>query len=162
MKASLYTLLLFVVACTASFAQKKTVAEHYVVKPFEIAIFPEEYKDFGITGKRFTPHESDVLMAEKALATKLEKINYLLMNQTTTPVIHKNLNSYFRQYFGLINKKGQQVLLINCFWKNINQENNKRWLNERIDITEGGSFYWNIKYNLETGELYDLQVNVDL
>ena len=160
MKVKLSFFLLFL--SIAMFSQRKTVAQHFVVKPLEIAIFPAEYQDYGLKGKRFSPHESDVLMAEKALATKLEKVNHLLMNQSTTPVIHKNLNNYFRQYFGIINKKGQQVLLIQLFWKNIDQSNNRRWLNERIDVSEGGSFYWNIKYNIETGELFDLKVNMDI
>lgn len=162
MKTILYTFLFFITTCSTVFSQRKTVAEHYKVKPIEIAVFPAEYQDISIKGSRFTPHQSDILMAEAALVTKLEKVNHLLMNQTTTPVIHKNLSSYFRQYFGIINKKGQQVLLIQFFWKNADPSNNKRWLNERIDVTEGGSFYWNIKYNIETGELFDLKVNMDI
>ncbi|QEE50462.1 hypothetical protein FUA48_13025 [Flavobacterium alkalisoli] len=150
--------LLKVLVCLISFISSSQEAEHFKTSDFNVAIFPAEYEDL-LPPNRFTPSHEQVITAEKVLKTKLEKLNYLLTNQSSSPVIHKNLNKYLRQYFGYINEKGQHILLINCFWKNADQSDKKYWLNGRISVLDGGSFYWNVKYNLDTGELFDLEVN---
>lgn len=134
-------------------------AVHYKTEWFEVAIFPASNQDILTREKRFTPTKEQVNLAELALVQKLEKLNYYLMNQTSTPVIHTNLHNYLRQYIGYINKQGQHILLINSFWHNIDRTHNKYWLKMRVVVDFGGSFYWNVKYNIETGELFDLRVN---
>ncbi|WP_417356361.1 hypothetical protein [Flavobacterium sp.] len=148
-------LLYFILFTTFCFSQE---AEHYKTKEFDVAIFPETYKEL-LPEKRFTPTQENIIEAELALHTKLEKLNYLLTHQSDSPVIHKNLNKYLRQYFGYIDENGNRILIINCFWKNIDKMAKKLWLKDRITVADGGSFYWNVKYNLDTGELFDLKVN---
>ena len=148
-------LLYFILFTTFCFSQE---AEHYKTKEFDVAIFPETYKEL-LPEKRFTPTHENIIEAEMALRTKLEELNYLLTNQYDTPVIHKNLSKYLRQYFGYIDENGNHILIINCFWKNVDKMAKKLWLKDRITVADGGSFYWNVKYNLDTGELFDLEVN---
>ena len=150
--------LLTALVCLISFISFSQEAEHFKTSDFDVAIFPAEYKDW-LPENRFTPTQEQVTIAEGVLKSKLEKLNYLLTNQSSSPVVHKNLNKYLRQYFGYINEKGEHILLINCFWKNADQSAKKYWLKERINILDGGSFYWNVKYNLDRRELFDLQVN---
>jgi len=132
------------------------VADHYKTSTFDVAIFPESYVDL-ISGKRFTPTRQDVDKAEVILLADLKKINKHLINQSSTPIIHKNLLNYKRQYFGYVDKNGDRILLISSFWSSDN--NYFDWLKTRVYVLDGGSYYWSIKLNLNKNKLFDLAVN---
>lgn len=134
----------------------KNVAEHYKTDKFDVAIFPKEYKEF-LPEKRFTPTKSEIILAELALENQLKKVNRNRPNQSSSPVIDKNLNKYKRQYFGGIDENERKYLLINCFWSET--ENSDAWLNGMVIVLDGGSYYWQIKYYIDTNELRDLMVN---
>lgn len=133
-------------------------ADHYKTRKFDVAIFPANYIDL-IPEKRFTPTRQEVEKAELELRNQLEKLNQRRSNQSSSPIIHKNLNKYRRQYFGYIDNNGQKILLINCIWKKDSNDTKNKWLKERIIVLDGGSYYWQVKYNVDTGELFDLVVN---
>ena len=134
----------------------KNIAEHYKTDKFDVAIFPKKYDEF-LQEKRFTPSENEIILAELALENQLKEINKNRPNQSSSPIIDKNLNKYKRQYFGGIDENGKKYLLINCFWSE--RENSNGWLNEMIIVLDGGSYYWQIKYYIDTNELKDLMVN---
>jgi hypothetical protein len=92
------------------------------------------------------------------LATNLKNLNNQLVNQSSTPITHKKLSKYKRQYFGYIDKNGDKILLINCFWSK-DKNAKDRWLTDRIMVLDGGSYYWNVKFNLNKKRLFDLDVN---
>ena len=138
------------------YVKAQNVAEHFKTKQFEVAIFPESSYEI-MPGKRFTPTKEEIFEAEKALKSKLKEANRNLENQYNSPIIHRNLKKYKRQYFGFINDKGEKILYINSLWKK-NEEETK-WLQQIIMVSDGGSHYWNIEYNLETDELINLSVN---
>ena len=150
-----YIILLFLTSC---FIHAQNVAEHFKTKQFEVAIFPESSNEL-MQQNRFTPTKEEIIKAENALKSKLKFINNPLMNQSSSPIIHKNLKKYKRQYFGYINDKGEKILYINSLWSKSVKENLWDWLNEIIWISDGGSHYWNIEYNLKTEELENLKVN---
>lgn len=76
----------------------------------------------------------------------------------STPIIHRHLKKYKRQYFGYTDEKNDRILFINCFWgKEIMHEN--EWLKQRIMVNDGGSYYWSVKYNIKTDKLFELYVN---
>ena len=133
-------------------------AEQFITSEFEVAIFPAEYDDILIPTNRFTPTYEQIIIAEKALQEQLEKVNFQLINQYEPPLKNKNLKKYCRQYFGYIDKNGDEILLINCFWKK-NKSNYTQFKKGYINVLDGGSYYWNIKYNLSTNILFDLYVN---
>jgi hypothetical protein len=89
----------------------------------------------------------------------LQQLNEDKQNQAFTPVIDKNLKNYKRQYFGYIDSKSHKILFINCFWK---KEKEVTWLTEMINVLGGGSYFWTVKFNLNTQELFDLEVNTDI
>ena len=154
--------LLFLLFPILTFSQTsdKKIAEYYQTKNSEIAIFPKDAEKLLISDSRFTPTKEDIEKAENALRENLKTINQGLINQDGTkynPVIHKNLRKYRRQYFGYIDEDGDRVLLINAIWSKIQPFQN--WLSERITVLDGGSHYWNVKFNLTTGEFFDLSVN---
>lgn len=132
-------------------------AIRYTTKKFDVAIFPDNYKDF-VGGKRFTPTRREIRKAELALSENLKPLNKQLINQTSTPVIHKNLRKYKRQYFGYIDKNDNRILLVNCFWSK-NDDSSEDWLENRIQVFDGGSYYWCVKFNLDKNELFDLEIN---
>lgn len=136
----------------------QNVAEHFKTKQFEVAIFPESSNEL-MQQNRFTPTKEEIIKAENALKLKLKYINNPLINQSSSTIIHKNLKKYKRQYFGYINEKDEKILYINSLWSKSIKEHNWHWLNEIIWISDGGSHYWNIEYNLETDELENLKVN---
>lgn len=138
------------------YVKAQNVAEHFKTKQFEVAIFPESSYEI-MQGKRFTPTKEEIFEAEKALKSKLKEANRNLENQYNSPIIHRNLKKYKRQYFGYIKGNGEKVLYINSLWKK-NEEETK-WLQQIIMVSDGGSYYWNIEYNLNTDELINLSVN---
>lgn len=155
------TLLIFtLLTVLSSFGQTDTTftkAERYKTNKFDVAIFPSYYFDL-IGGQRFTPTRQDIDKAEFALLTDLKTLNKDLINQTSTPVIHKNLKKYKRQYFGYIDQNGDRILLINCFWSR-DIDLSERWLKDRIVVLDGGSYYWSVKFNLDKKQLFDLDIN---
>lgn len=145
---------IFLVTCF-SFGNSQTIAKHYQTKDFDVAIFPKEYKLIGFE-KRFTPTKEEVFLAEEALHNQLKKINKNLLNQSHSPVIHKNLKKYKRQYFGVYDENGNKILLINCFWE---ERPNEYWLQSEVQVEDGGSYYWQIKFSVEENQLFDLHIN---
>jgi|SRR5690606_10780589 len=139
-----------------SMGESQTVAEHYKTENFDVAIFPKEYNLFGIE-KRFTPTKEEVLLAEKALQTQLKEINKNLPNQSSSPVIHRNLIKYKRQYFGIFGENSERILFINAFWDDTLSLS--YWLNSEISVDDGGSYFWNIKYLINENLLFDLMIN---
>lgn len=134
----------------------KNIAEHYKTDKFDVAIFPKEYDKF-LPEKRFTPSKDEITFAELALENQLKEINKNRPNQSSSPIIDKNLNKYKRQYFGGVDENGRKYLLINCFWSE--RENSNGWLNGMVIVMDGGSYYWQIKYYIDTNELKNLMVN---
>ena len=150
-----YIVILFLSSC---FFYAQNVAEHFKTKQFEVAIFPES-SDEIMQGKRFTPTKEEIIKAENALKSKLKEVNRNFENQYNSPIVHRNLKKYKRQYFGFINNKGEKILDTNSLWSKSIKEHHWHWLNEIIMVSDGGSHYWNIEYNLETDELINLSVN---
>jgi hypothetical protein len=125
-----------------------SIAVRYKTYRYDCAIFSSSDKD------RFTPTKEDIDKAEINLRTKLKELNNPAYNQKTR--IQNMLRKYKRQYFGYINEKGEKILYINCF---CNKEFCKDWLTKIIFVLDGGSCFWNVKFNLTTVTLFDLNIN---
>ncbi len=152
----------FLLFSMLTYSQKtdQKTAEQLKIEGSNVAVFPEDEGDLWFADSRFTPTREEVEKAETALRENLETLNKDLINQDgskNNPIIHKNLKKYNRQYFGYIDENGDRILLINGLWNKI--EPISSWLNEWIVVFDGGSYYWNIKFNLTTGKLFDLSVN---
>ena len=110
---------------------------------------------------RWNPTEEDIAKAEKLIkkyiVRSVEK-KHRLPNQYRTPIVHQNLDKYYRQYLGRIDKRGRKILYVNCFWKD--KENKfPDWKRKLIGICDGGSYYWDIKVNLKKKKCFDYSVN---
>ena len=153
----LLVLILFTVDASSQDKRKNSVAENYKTSKFDVAIFPRTYIDL-IPGKRFTPTKLQIDDAETNLTDQIKNLNRALINQTSGPIIHKRLRNYKRQYFGYTNEQGERILLINCFWTK-KKDKLKNWLDHRISVLDGGSYYWEVKYNIEKKKIFDLDIN---
>jgi hypothetical protein len=50
---------------------------------------------------------------------------------------------------------GDRILYINCFWdKKIDY-----FLDLPVIVLDGGSYYWEVKFNLDKGKLFELYIN---
>jgi len=127
---------------------------------FEGYIFDKDYQlMFVFPGQkdRIELQDDDIIKAEQILRAKIKIINRFKPNQSDrVPVIDQNLGKYTRQYVGYTNKKGEKIVWINCIWTNIDQ--NELPVNV-VRKFNGCSYFWNVKVNLTTKELFDLDVN---
>ena len=127
---------------------------------FEGYIFEKDCDNKGVLNNEyllFTPSEDEVIQAEKLLVNKIKDLNTKRYNQgKRCPVIHRNMKKYYRQYIGYINEDDEKIIWINFIWKN---QSPKNWNKEIIIVDDGCSFYWQVKVNLNSKNLFDLFVN---
>lgn len=158
--------LLLLCLATGVFAQKiiktQKASDHstYVKGDnFEGVIFSEKYLDsflLHMEGEKFTPDAHYIIMAEKLLRFGLDTIKDV-GNQG--PFVKRHIKKYLRQYFGYTNAKGEKVICINAFWNDVENKSDSHWLNDIVDVLDGGNSYWRIKINLTTHQLFDFTVN---
>lgn len=106
MNRQLTILIIALLTALTSFGHTDTTftkAYRYKTDKFDVAIFPSNYFDL-IGGQRFTPTREEIEKAEQSLWTGLKILNKNLVNQSSTPIIHKNLSKYKRQYLGILIK----------------------------------------------------------
>lgn len=117
---------------------------------------------------RFTPTEKDIAIAESILKEQIREANKNRINQfSKRQHIDKNLNKYFRQYVGFIDKNGDRNIHINFHWDRFTlMDRAKGYWDDRLDYTsdysivfDGGSRYWSVNVNLASKKLYGLLVN---
>jgi hypothetical protein len=104
----------------------------------------------GQTAEYWTPSEKDVLALEEGL------VSYLQNNSDRfyeTPVWEK-LDDYNRQYIGVI-LDGKRIVYANFFCSNTG----RNWRKEFIFVLDGGECFFQFKYDPNSGEFFDLQVN---
>jgi len=155
-------LLIFILNVSAQKVKKVEKVSDYTTyvkgNNFEGVIFSEKYINMlsKVNGKKFTPGTNDILIVEKLLPLGLDTIK----DATNHKFFVKNhLKKYLRQYFGYIDKNGDKIIYINVFWDNSENKSEKRWLNDIIEVLDGGDYFWQIKVNLTTHQLFDFAVN---
>lgn len=97
------------------------------------------------------PTEQDVANLEAGLPGYLQANEQQFEN---LPVLWERLNKYKRQYVGYV-EEGRQVIYVNFFY---NPPDNN-WKKEFIMVMDGGDSYFNLRFQVETGQFYGLQVN---
>jgi hypothetical protein len=146
---------------------------HVVGNDFEGVIFSKDYHfkiappELDTADRRFTPDTSQIIAAEKDMRLNMEMAERKVKKPTKDIVIHDKLNYYLRQYFGYINQKQEKVIFINCIWKKdidrmakekavLPQFDIPDWMSEFYTISNGGTYYFSVKVNLTTHQLFDL------
>lgn len=110
--------------------------------------------------EKYTPTKEEIQLLEEKLRVQIPLLNREETNQGKgCPVIHKKLSRYVRQYFGFINRKGDKIIFINFVWAKSDNKLIERLSKDYVEINDGCSRYWRIKYNLTQGEFYEFRVN---
>jgi hypothetical protein len=127
---------------------------------FEGYIFDKDYQlvfMFHDQKSRIDLDDNDIVKAEQILKTKIKIINRFKPNQFSgLPVVDEKLEQYRRQYVGYTNSKDQKIVWINLVWNTMYGDDLPVNIIRKFD---GCSYLWNIKVNLTTKELFDLDVN---
>ena len=155
------TILSLIILIFCQFAIAQTVI------PFEKkgVIFSDKYEFYMFNDlKRFTPTFSEIEGLEKLLLQKIKLINQNKPNQNHQPLIHRNLGKYKRQYIGYYNEKGERIIYVNFLCKgykdyDLNGNEIEPWKTQWLQIFDGGSHYWQIKYYPELKIFFDFSVN---
>jgi hypothetical protein len=105
----------------------------------------------GQTAEYWTPSETDVPAVEKGLVSFLQ--NNSERFYAGTPVWEK-LDDYNRQYSGII-LDGKRTVYANFFCDSTGRD----WRKEFIFVLDGGACFFQLKYDPNSGEFFDLQVN---
>ena len=110
-----------------------------------IAILP--YSDFN-----FQMFE----IKKKAELSKkeLKEIELILKNKLDYKKL-KSLEKYFRQYVSVFNKNNEKEVWINFLCKT----QDSKWKDERVIVKDGGNCYFNVKLNLNTGKIIEININ---
>ena len=154
--------------------EKVTDYSTYVIgNGFEGAIFskdyiPAHYDYIDSTKKRFSPSVRNIIQAEKSL---LEDVKLKGRGKINDPFICANLDKYLRQYIGYVDPTGKKIIVINFFSKGDILEEEKdheefpkmirapQWKIKWHNVADGGNFYWRIKINLSTLQLFQFREN---
>jgi hypothetical protein len=97
----------------------------------------------------WTPSQVEVLALESQLGPYLQQAA-----PRDYPGPLRDLSEYKRQYVGIL-VNGQQVIFVNFFCNTHELD----WSREFVFVTDGGSCYFEVKYNLETGKFSELSIH---
>lgn len=97
----------------------------------------------------WTPSRDDVLAFEQHLGLYLQQAA-----PQTYPGPLRDLSKYRRQYVGIL-VKGQRVIFANFFCTTDDTD----WKHEFVFVLDGGSCYFEVKYDVQTGVFYDLSIH---
>lgn len=91
---------------------------------------------------------------EAVAALEAQLGDYLAQHQTTFFRPTADLLTYQRQYVGLVYGE-QQVVYANFFCTSASMD----WQNDFVLVMDGGDCFFQVKYDMATGEFFDLRVN---
>jgi hypothetical protein len=97
----------------------------------------------------WTPSRDDVLAFEQRLGPYLQGAA-----PQAGPGALKDLNEYRRQYVGIL-VNGQRVMFAIFFCNAYDTD----WQHEIVFVLDGGSCYFEVKYDVQTGAFYDLSIH---
>jgi hypothetical protein len=145
-------ILQFVIACSPT--SQPVQGESWVIFPAGQARdqgLGEWLAANGEAAEYWTPSENDVLALENGLSA------YLQNNPDSfykgTPVWER-LDEYNRQYIGMI-LDGRKLIYANYFCDSVETD----WRKDFVFVMDGGDCFFQFKYDVDSAEFFDLQVN---
>jgi hypothetical protein len=107
---------------------------------------------------RFTPTRQEVIDAEAIITRELKKMNDSVgLKVPDIGTIYRNLDGYVRQYVGFIDRTGAKVIWVNFVKAGRGYE--ERLEKYVIEVSDGGTSYWNVKVHLTEVGLFGLRIN---
>ncbi|MFD1469852.1 hypothetical protein ACFQ48_16610 [Hymenobacter caeli] len=160
---------LLLATCSPSVAQVKS----RIIWPGRSIVFKTDSTEGMIFRKAFKPREgggrvnlvrifskdenAKLYVPSIAVVVNVEEIlkNYLAREHRD---LKEDLSHYVKQYFGYITSKGDTILCINCFW-NDEIKKEKYWQKEPVNVFDGGSNYFRVRYNVTKKEFFAFREN---
>jgi hypothetical protein len=148
------TLQLFLACSPAAQTEPSLQGERWVIFPADQA------REQGIGGwlmangqvaEYWTPSEDEVLALESRLSSYLQ--NNPDRFYENTPVWER-LDKYNRQYIGVVLDQ-KRIIYANYFCDPIETD----WRKDFVFVLDGGDCFFQFKYDADSGEFFDLQVN---
>lgn len=150
----LLTLMLqFAMGCSSS--AQSIQGERWVIFPGEQAR-EQSIGDFFLANAQveyWTPSEDNVLTLEEGLVTYLQNYPDDRFSSQQAP-IWERLGQYNRQYIGIVLDE-EQVIYANYFCESLAID----WRTEFVFVLDGGDCFFQFKYDVNSEEFFDLQVN---
>lgn len=144
-------------SCLNSYAIKAKTATMVKGLGYKGFIFDKEHYIWGFPPEsgRYTLNKKEVAQAEKLLREKIDE--YIVSHQVYAdpPIKKKTLRKYVRQYVGYLTDNNEVVVKI--YLNKIDPDDDSS--TDILEYFDGGSNHWSIQINLNTGELYDMEVN---
>lgn len=125
---------------------------HVITSQYECVIFNTNNNSFNVGSleKKWLPSVEDVLLCDNIIKDYVhfkEKKGAAVLGDS--PVISENYYKYVRQYMGYIDKRGRKIMAVKYIWQEIIEINELQWLNRRIDVIGGGTYFWQIEVRLK-------------
>ena len=106
----------------------------------------------GQTAEYWTPSEEAVLAIEGGLVSFLQENPDRFYSQGTP--VWERLDDYNRQYLGIV-LDGKRLVYANYFCDSTGRD----WKKDFVMVLDGGDCFFQFKYDVDSGEFFDLQVN---
>jgi hypothetical protein len=106
----------------------------------------------GNVSGTWTPAVADVAKLEAELPAFLQRAEDPWLRPD--PPIWERVPDYMRQYLGIV-EEGEEIIYANFFCT----INDMDWHNEYVFVLDGGDCFFQVKYNPQSGEFFDLSVN---
>ncbi|RFZ82177.1 hypothetical protein DYU05_16285 [Mucilaginibacter terrenus] len=104
--------------------------------------------------------EDDIKKIEKIIKVTVAEYNERLLKNTGSKATKAGLiykpDKYYKQIICVINSKGEKTVWVNCF---CTPHEKRYWQKGIVMVLDGGPCFFNIKINLVTNTVMDLQVN---
>ncbi len=136
----------------------KIVENNTSVKPFNRITNHKNYSIFTVS-KYYSNknYKSSEISVEEI--NSIEKIvNDKIKSEFQIFKIHKNLQNYFIQLIPYFNEQGMKIVWVNCYSKNW-LGNQSEEANAIMSGNDAGEYFFDLKINLKTNEIFDFSVN---
>jgi hypothetical protein len=101
----------------------------------------------------WTPAQEDVQPLEERLAAFVQKAA-----PARSPELWKKLDGYKRQYVGLV-LAGRKVIYANFVCTSVVEESFPNWQSQPVQVDDGGDCFFQVDYDVESGEFSNLMVH---
>ena len=106
---------------------------------------------------KFVPTDTEVLRSKKISLVYFDSLFSTDM-YPGSKTIRQNFNGYYRQYVGYTDDRGHRIIYINCFCKDFFRDDfdpTEWW----VHVYDGGSCFYQIRIDMETGRSFGLYIN---
>jgi hypothetical protein len=144
-------LLQLVSACSPS--AQNLQGERWVIFPAEQAKDQRIGDWFAKNGQTeyWTPSDKDILALEKGLRAYLQNNPDRFYEEIP---VWERLDEYDRQYIGIV-LDGKRIIYANYFCDHAEMD----WRKDFVFVMDGGDCFFQFKYDVDSAEFFDLQVN---